>query len=109
MGAGISTNNGSLAESRQLWLLQHRESSIKYASSSSIECFDHGGVKLLALAYQASEAAQECSPSQHIRYQISKDGGETWSASRVVVWGLGPSWSPILFFDKRKRMLSCPA
>jgi len=102
MGASLSSHQGnSLADVHRLWLLQHRESSIKYASSSSIETFEHGSTQLLALAYQASQAAHECSTDQHIRFQISKDGGETWSASRVVVWGLGPCWSPVLFYDKR--------
>lgn len=188
MGQGLSSH-ANLAEISYRWLLLHRESSCKYASSSSLEKFEHGGATILALAYQASESEGECSPGQHIRYQvgglfgsanarrsgraaaragasgsrqhskagtvggagrggpaslrapaaklsrgvislhkythllklqprggnpwptcarwppaaqISKDGGETWSASRVVVWGIAPSWSPVLFYDKRE-------
>lgn len=103
MGAAQSSQNSGLAQISYLWLLQHRDAVIKYASGSSLEAFEQGGTKLLALAYQASEASCECSPDQHIRFQLSKDGGETWTASKVVVWGLGPCWAPVLFFDKQSE------
>lgn len=104
MGVALSAQRGdSLAEVKHQWLLQYKESLIKYASASTLEQFEQGGTQLLALAYQASEAGHECSPSQSIRFQISKDGGETWSAARVVVWGLGPVWAPVLFYDAQRE------
>lgn len=106
MGVALSAQRGdSLAEVKHQWLLQYKESLIKYASASTLEKLEQGGTQLLALAYQASEAGHECSPSQSIRFQISKDGGETWSAARVVVWGLGPVWAPVLFYDAQRESL----
>lgn len=100
MGQSMS-NNSSLTELKLHWLLRFQDSYIKYASCSSIEKIDAGSEQtILALAYQASESEGECSPGQNIRYQISKDGGETWSLSRVVAWGLCPCWAPVLFYDK---------
>ena len=32
-------------------------------------------------------------------------GGDTWTASKIVVWGLTPSWSPVLFYDQSSSRL----
>lgn len=37
--------------------------------------------------------------TQHIRLSFSEDGGQSWCASRCVMHGLCPLWSPILFYD----------
>lgn len=61
------------------------------------------GSKWLALAYQASDVAYEGSGGQHLRFAISKDGGETFSPSRAVMWGAAPLWSPSLHHDIGER------
>lgn len=41
-----------------------------------------------------------------LNYQIIIcPGGETWTASKIVVWGLSPSWSPVLFYDQPSSRL----
>ncbi len=78
---------------------------IKYASSSSLAVIRRGdGSKWLALAYQASDTAYEGSRGQHIRFALSKDGGETFAPSRAVMWGAAPLWSPSLHHDAGEGM-----
>lgn len=77
MGQGHS-HPGNLAEISYRWLLLHRESSCKYASGSTLEKFRFGGQTILALAYQASETEGECSPGQHIRFQV-RGGRDRWA------------------------------
>ena len=73
---------------------------LKYASGSSLVVIRRGdGSKWLALVFQAGEAAYEGSRSQHLRFTVSKDGGETWGPSRAVMWGAAPLWSPALHHD----------
>lgn len=57
------------------------------------------GSKWLALAYQAADVAYEGSRGQHLRFALSKDGGETFTPSRAVMWGAVPLWSPSLHHD----------
>ncbi len=35
-----------------------------------------------------------------VRFATSKDGGDSWAASRCVMWGLASIWSPVLFWHK---------
>ena len=73
---------------------------IKYASSSSLAVIRRGdGSKWLALAYQASDKPYEGSRSQHLRFSLSKDGGETFSPGKPIMWGAAPLWSPSLHHD----------
>jgi hypothetical protein len=101
MGQGLSTQSAPLAQKSFTWLLNYGDSAVKYASGASLEVMQRPeGVKLLALAYQASDVPLACSHSQNLRFQFSKDAGESWTAPQVVQWGLTPLWSPALFFDK---------
>ncbi len=99
MGAGSSKDGGPLAELNFSWVLKYAESRFKYASSSSLVVIDKAGAKLLALAYQAAEAAHEGDRGQHLRFALSRDGGNTWSESKCVMWGAAPLWSPTLHYD----------
>lgn len=73
---------------------------VKYASSSSLAVIRRAdGSKWLALAYQASDQPYEGSRSQHLRFSLSKDGGETFSPGKPVMWGAAPLWSPSLHHD----------
>lgn len=75
MGAALSSHNaGHNAEKSVQWLLDYQESAIKYASSVSLEAFDKDGVRYLAVAYHASDSPHVCSPTQHLRFALSKDG-----------------------------------
>lgn len=105
MGAGYSRQSGELAEITHSWALNFDSSTIKYASGASLESYTHKGKKFLGLAFQASESAYECNPSQHLRFMRSTDGGETWTPSRCVMWGLGPIWGPALLSDAGKLYL----
>lgn len=103
MGAGQSADKGSpLAELKSSWALKYADSTIKYASGSSLALIrqsNGSSTPVLALAYQASEEAHEGSRSQHIRFVVSKDGGETWAPSKCVMWGAAPLWNPSLHYD----------
>lgn len=107
MGAALSSQSAAPPHSQTdlAWLLNYSDSTLKYASHVTLETLQFGDTKLLALAYQASESPYEGSPSQHLRFSLSKDGGHSWTASRVIMWGLGPIWSPILFWDDRTARL----
>jgi BNR repeat-like domain len=101
MGAAISSYGVTQQPTiKSEWLLHYEDSLVKYASHASLETFVQDGVTLLALAYQASEAPYEGSTNQHLRFALSKDGGETWTPNRVIMFGLGPIWSPVLFYHK---------
>lgn len=78
-----------------------RAQPVKYASASSLAVIKRpDGARWLALAYQASEdSAYEGSRGQHVRFALSKDGGESWGASTAVAWGVAPIWSPSLHYD----------
>lgn len=99
MGAGSSKDGGPLAELTFSWVLKYADSALKYASSSSLVVIEKAGAKLLALAYQAAEAAHEGDRGQHLRFALSRDGGSTWSESKCVMWGAAPLWSPTLHYD----------
>jgi hypothetical protein len=107
MGAAISSYGGATQQPtiKSEWLLQYEDSLVKYASNASLETFNQEGVTFLALAYQASEAPYEGSPNQHLRFALSKDGGETWTANRVVMFGIAPLWSPVLYYHKPSSKL----
>lgn len=91
------------APARSLHLRPHTQP-VKYASSSSLAVIKRGdGSKWLALAYQAAAVPYEGSRGQHICFALSKDGGETFSPSRPVMWGVGPLWSPSLHHDAGAR------
>lgn len=103
MGQGHSAQ---LAQLEYNWLLQFADSAVSYASHVGLECFEYGGIKTLAVAYQAAtDVNHEGSRHQHIRFAISKDGGETWSPPRVVAWGGMPIWNPAPFFHKESNRL----
>lgn len=99
MGQGHSAQ---LAQTQYSWLLKFVDSPVAYASHVSLECFEHGGAKILAVAYQAADAGYEGSRGQHLRFALSKDGGETWAPPKVVAFGGMPIWNPVLFYDKGK-------
>jgi predicted neuraminidase len=107
MGAALSSSYAVTQQPivKTEWLLQFEDSLVKYASNASLETFSQDGTTFLALAYQASEAPHEGSSNQHIKFQLSKDGGHTWTATRVVMFGLGPIWSPVLFYHKQTAKL----
>ncbi|PSC75556.1 BNR Asp-box repeat [Micractinium conductrix] len=101
MGTGASKADGSpLAELKAGWVLQYESSPVKYASASSLVVIKQAdGGKVLALAFQASEAAHEGDRTQHLRLMLSRDAGETWSESKAVMWGAVPLWNPALHYD----------
>lgn len=104
MGASMSADKGggALAELKSSWVLQYGSSPFKYASASSlvvIKKANGSATPLLALAYQASEEAYEGSRGQHLRFALSKDGGDTWADSKCVMWGPAPLWNPVLHYD----------
>lgn len=102
---GASTSK-PLAEVTQNWLLHFSDSSIKSAYQPSLAVIRGANKsKILALAYAASEATYAGSPSQHIRFALSKDGGETWTPSRSIMWGLAPLWGPVLHYDAPNNRL----
>jgi len=106
MGAAVSSLGvAQQPDVKSEWLLQFEDSIVKYATNASLETFVQEGVTFLAVAYQASEAPHEGSVNQHLRFQLSKDGGHTWTSTRVVMWGLGPIWSPVLFYHKPSAKL----
>lgn len=75
MGATLSSPGAvQNPEIKESWLLSHSDSALKHAHNATIEAYTKDGCQLLALAFQASEAAYEGSPSQHIRFAVSKDG-----------------------------------
>ena len=101
MGAAASKGGaagGPLADLKHAWVLKYADSeSIKYASDCSLAVIKaSSGDKVLALAYQASSAAHEGSRGQHLRFALSKDGGETWGDSKCVMFGAAPLWGPSL-------------
>ena len=73
--------------------------------SSDLPDWRLGGVTLQALPCGQVAAAWEATPAelrscaQHIRLSVSNDGGESWDASRCIMYGLCPLWSPVLFYD----------
>lgn len=79
MGGALSRNAAQSAEIKKQFLLDYRDSGIKYASEASLEAFQVDDIKYLALAYQASDKSYEGSATQHIRFQLSKDGAFTLS------------------------------
>ena len=107
MGATLSSYGAAQQQPKikSDWLLHYEDSLVKYASHASLETFTQDGVTLLALAYQASEAPHEGSSNQHLRFALSNDGGQSWTATRVVMWGIGPIWSPVLFYHKATAKL----
>jgi len=75
MGATLSSlGAGQNPEIKESWLLSLSDSDLKHAHNATIEAYTKDGCQILALAFQASEAAYEGSPSQHIRFAVSKDG-----------------------------------
>lgn len=75
MGASLSSHATNQQPDVSLtWLLHYADSAVKYASYASLETFTKDGTKLLALAFQASDAPHECSQQQHLRFALSKDG-----------------------------------
>jgi hypothetical protein len=74
MGGTLSRQAAQQAEIKTQWLLDYRDSGIKYAAVASLEAFTIEDTKYLALAYQASEKKFVGSDSQHIRFCLSKDG-----------------------------------
>ena len=52
MGQGQSAQ---LAQTQYSWLLRFADSAVSYASHVTLECFEHGGQKILAVAYQVGE------------------------------------------------------
>ncbi|PRW44584.1 BNR Asp-box repeat [Chlorella sorokiniana] len=108
MGAGYSSGKGDspLADLKFSWALRYADSPVKYASSSSLAVIKRGdGSKWLALAYQASDTPHEGSRGQHLRFALSKDGGETFAPSKAVMWGATPLWSPSLHYDAATNRL----
>lgn len=104
MGAGMSAakEGGALAELKSSWALEYANSPYKYACGSSlvvIKKANGAATPLLALAYQASQEAYEGSRTQHLRFTTSKDGGETWTENKCVMWGPAPVWNPCLHYD----------
>lgn len=104
MGAGSSKDGGPLAELTFSWVLKYAESALKYASSSSLVVIDKAGTKLLTCAFQAAEAAHEGDRRQHLRFTLSRDGGNSWSESKCVMWGAAPLWSPTLHYDAGRHI-----
>lgn len=75
MGATLSSQGAvQNPEIKESWLLSHSDSDLKHAHNATIEAYRKDGCQILALAFQASEAAYEGSPTQHIRFAVSKDG-----------------------------------
>lgn len=104
MGAGGSKDGGPLAEVAFSWVLKYADSAFKYASSSSVAVIkQQDGSKLLAVAYQAAEVSHEGDRTQHLRFALSRDGGESWTESKCVMWGAAPLWNPTLHYDAGKR------
>lgn len=100
MGASGSKDGGPLAELSSSWVLKYAETAFKYASGSSLAVIKRpDGSKVLAVAYQAAEAAYEGDRAQHLRFALSSDGGVTWGESTCVMWGAAPLWNPILHYD----------
>lgn len=103
MGQGQSTQ---LAQIKYSWIVRLSESPLTYASHASLESFEHAGNKVLAVAYHAAtDASHEGARSQHLRFALSRDGGESWAPSTVVAFGGMPVWNPVLFFDKETSRL----
>jgi hypothetical protein len=101
--------SGALAELKTSWVLEYGSSPFKYASASSlavIKKVNGSATALLALAYQASEESHEGSRGQHLRFTLSKDGGDTWGESKCVMWGSAPLWNPVLHYDAGRPGMS---
>ena len=110
MGASSSRQSKSESqpkmEANYKWLVQYEDSAIKYASHITLETFTlFGTTPYLAVAYAASETRHEGSPAQLLRFQLSKDGGNTWTSSKVVMWGSAALWCPVLFYDAKTARL----
>lgn len=72
------------------WAHQHGAGGgVTYAHMSMLEAFtDARGESYVAAAFQASCAGCEGDDSQHIRFTLSSDDGESWKPSVCVMWGL---------------------
>eukprot|EP00192_Tetraselmis_astigmatica_P010644 CAMPEP_0117668668 /NCGR_PEP_ID=MMETSP0804-20121206/11683_1 /TAXON_ID=1074897 /ORGANISM="Tetraselmis astigmatica, Strain CCMP880" /LENGTH=383 /DNA_ID=CAMNT_0005476597 /DNA_START=81 /DNA_END=1232 /DNA_ORIENTATION=- len=87
------------------WVHIH-DDSISYAHMSMIEEFTTPwGETLMAAAFQASGAGCEGNDTQHLRFTVSRDGGESWGPSCCVMWGLQALWSPVLHYHAKANKL----
>lgn len=99
MGGTLSSQSAhQKAETKFNTLLHYADSAIKYANYSTLETFTTDGVKMLALAYQASEAPHACSQNQHLRFALSKDGARKLKQASLLHFPTG--WE--CFFEKQR-------
>lgn len=85
----MASTEAAAGRVRHSWLHRHDGNNISYAHMAMLEAFTApGGEALLAGAFQASGAGCEGAEAQHLRFCLSRDGGESWEPSVALMWGL---------------------
>jgi len=102
----MASTEAAAGRVRHSWLHRHDGDDISYAHMAMLEAFTApGGEALLAGAFQASGAGCEGAEAQHLRFCLSRDGGESWEPSVALMWGLQALWSPVLHFHEATQRL----